>query len=160
MQSVQSLSCGMGEFANNIVAREIAHERRAGHVGYETPVSFHDREPSIGSGDSQIRAERQLKAATERQPVYCRDDRRRKLTLRPYGLLKAVGQSSISLHHPGTTGAVQLLEQADVDTRAERIAFARQHHCAHAAVVREPLARAGELKEHRLIQSISLRCAR
>ena len=72
-------AAGEGQLPDHVGAREFAHQSDARHVGNEAPFDLEDRQPCVRRDVADVRAERDLKAAAERDAMDRRDHRNRNL---------------------------------------------------------------------------------
>ena len=155
---------GVGEFADHVLAGEMAHQREARHVGHQTPFGFHDRKLRIGRGVADVGAEHDLEAAAEGDTVDRGDDRHRNVPPDHRGVLRAVGIAVAAFAQRAAGGAFaggarpvgHLAEVRSVEPGAERAALARQDNGTQTFFGLQPFAGGEDGIELRGVERVHL----
>ena len=151
---------GEGQLADHVGARQLAHQGDARHVGNEAPLDLEDRQPRVGRDIADVRAERDLKAAAERDAVDRRDHGNRDV---PPDSAACWGALAIpwvrvtrSERAASRAAARHRREPRLVQTRAKSAPGARKDDGAQAGLAPQPLARRDDRLEHRGIERVEL----
>ena len=153
-----------GPIAAHVLARQVAHQLRAGHVGDEAPLDLHHRHARVGRDVAHVGAQRDLEAAAERHAVHRGDHRHRHLAPDPAGILRPVGDAVGALRRGSRRArarsprraAFMRREVAHVEPGAEGPALAGQHDGAHALLGLQPLAGLDQALEHGVVERVHL----
>ena len=116
-------AAGVGELAHDVLARQMAHELRAGKIGHQAPLDLHHREARVGRGVAHVGAQHDLEAAAEGHAMDRGDHRHRQGAPQPGALLRPVGDAVGALGeiaHAGHGVAVLLHGARSLPCRGRR----------------------------------------
>ena len=154
----------ISQLAQDIVTHEAGEDRRARHVGHQSPFDLHDRHPRVGGEEAHVGAKRELEAAAKGDALNRRNHRHRKLPPAPHRLLGKIRQAMgargkialLATGYPVTPGLLHRGETPHIETRAERSSFAGQYYRSNSLFAGKPFCCSDNRLEHRGVERIHL----
>jgi hypothetical protein len=120
-------------------------------VGDQPEANLEHRETHVLCSDPQVARERELEPRTHRMALNGRD---RGLVHARQDVVRALSRSDEGAESSPAC-ARELVEQQDVDARAEGLALARDEHHADAGIVRRAIGRIPQFGEHLRVDGVA-----